>query len=310
VINTTSNRNLLWLCGSQEAIAVSRDDGDHWEIKHLENASQRTLLEVDFADANFGYATGTGGLFLTTTDGGETWVDRPMINEIIPQASFADEKHGLVKTAKSLLFTVDGGLHWSKVSEGQNAEVIHHFSHVFSLAALDDARMGVMLKEAGAQYYSQAFLFTEDSGKSWNSPSIPNVTLYSFLRVGGLYWAVGTEVIHKDQPGGGYGVPIALYSPDGENWERSSADLSACQLEMCTLCNAQGCLYSNGGIAQFFSGRTALLEFPPNKGLTTRWASTDSAVCFAGGGHVECTSLKKVQAPSQPQLRVPPIVVP
>jgi hypothetical protein len=34
--------------------------------------------------------------------------------------------------------------------------------------------------------------------------------LYSFLRVHGKYWAVGTEVVHKDQPGGGYGVPVLV----------------------------------------------------------------------------------------------------
>jgi hypothetical protein len=90
----------------------------------------------------------------------------------------------------------------------------------------------VMLKQGAAQYESQAFLSTQDSGKSWNFLDIPNVTLYSFLRVEGRYWAVGTEVIHKDQPGGGYAVPVALYSSDGEKWNHSIGDLSACKLEM------------------------------------------------------------------------------
>ncbi|HTA22495.1 MAG TPA: YCF48-related protein [Terriglobales bacterium] len=310
VINLTSNGNLLWICGSNESIAVSHDNGTHWEVKHVKTASERTLLEIDFASENFGYTTGTGGLLLTTTDGGETWIDHNFTDQTIAQASFSDENHGVVRAADSVLFTVDGELHWASVSEGQNAEIMHHFRHVFSVVALDDSRMGVMLKEGGAQYFSQAFLFTQDLGKSWIASSIPNVTLYSFLRREGLYWAVGTEVIHKDQPGGGYAVPVALYSSDGESWKHSNADLSACQLRMCTVCNTQGCLYANGGIARFFSGTTTLFEFPPNKELTTRWASTGSAFCFVHSGKVECTALKSAQTPNPSDFPVPPVVVP
>jgi photosystem II stability/assembly factor-like uncharacterized protein len=180
VINVAGKGNLLWICGSSESIAVSRDNGGEWEVKHIETASQRTLLQIDFASEKFGYATGTGGLLLTTTDGGEAWVDHNFTDQTIAQASFSDENHGVAGAADSVLFTVDGGLHWAKVSEGQNAEIMHHFRHVLSVVALDDSRMGVMLKEGRAQYFSQALLFTQDSGKTWIAPSIPNVTLYSF----------------------------------------------------------------------------------------------------------------------------------
>jgi len=46
-------------------------------------------------------------------------------------------------------------------------------------------------------------------------------------------WMVGTEAIHKDQPGGGDGVPVALYSSDGEKWDHSSNDPSSCKSQMC-----------------------------------------------------------------------------
>jgi Photosynthesis system II assembly factor YCF48 len=298
VANASGNGHSLWLCGSNEALAVSRDDGNHWEVRRLQKASERSLMSVGFANPKFGYATGTGGVFLTTADGGESWVDRTTFQETIVQASFADDEHGLVKTAKSIMFTTDGGSHWSKVSDGQNQEDMRHFPHVFSLVALDSAHMAVMLKEGPAQYSAQALVFTKDSGKTWGFLNIPNVTLYSFLRVDGQYWAVGTEVIHKDEPGGGYAVPVALYSTDGETWEHTDAELSACRLEMCTLCRSQGCLASNGVIAQIFSKEAALYAFPPNQGLTTKWASTDSAVCFVRAHVVECASLQKAQARS------------
>jgi photosystem II stability/assembly factor-like uncharacterized protein len=116
VTNAGRNGSSLWLCGNNEALAVSLDNGTHWEVKHLQKASERSLRDVDFADAKFGYATGTAGVFLTTTDGGETWADHTTTRETIIQASFADEQHGLVQTAKSLMFTTDGGSNWLKVS--------------------------------------------------------------------------------------------------------------------------------------------------------------------------------------------------
>jgi photosystem II stability/assembly factor-like uncharacterized protein len=104
---------------------------------------------------------------------------------------------------------MDGGSTWPVVSAGDDAEVLKTFPYTYSLVALDAAHMAVMLKQGSAQYEPQAFLVTSDGGKSWRVVNIPNVTLYSFLRAQGTYWAIGTEVVHKDKPGGGYAVPVA-----------------------------------------------------------------------------------------------------
>lgn len=269
-----------------------------------------SLLNIDFADSRFGYAAGTGGVLLTTVDGGETWTAHPGISESILQISFSDPEHALIRTSASLLFTVDGGLHWSAVSPGQNEEDIKEFPYTFSLVALDGSHMAAMLKQGDAQYESQAFLFTRDSGKSWSFLNIPNVTLYSFLRAAGRYWAVGTEVIHKEQPGGGYAVPVALYSSDGEKWDRSTGDLSECKLEMCTACNAQGCFSSNGVVSRIFSGKTAYSAFPSDEKLTTKWAATDGVICFVES-RIECAGLKNPsQAPPSVRAPMPTVVSP
>jgi photosystem II stability/assembly factor-like uncharacterized protein len=309
VLSVTSNGQSFWACGTDEGIAVSPDNGAHWQVKH-----QRTdgglLLNIDFADSKFGYAAGTGGLLLTTVDGGETWVSHPGITETILQVSFANPEHGIVRTPTSLLFTLDGGLHWSPVSVGQNSDDTKNFPYTFSLVALDSAHMAVMLKEGAAQYETQGFLFTEDSGKTWHFLNIPNVTLYSFLRVRDRYWAVGTEVIHKDQPGGGYAVPVALYSADGETWNHSTNDLSACKLEMCTVCTTGGCFSSNGLISRIFADKTTYAAFPSDEELTPKWASTDSTVCFVGTG-LQCAPLTALaQAPSGSGSPVPTVVAP
>ncbi|MGB8494613.1 MAG: YCF48-related protein [Candidatus Acidiferrum sp.] len=307
VLNIASAGHLLWVCGTDESIAVSSDNGVHWQVRH-QTMDGGLLLNIDFADAKFGYAAGTGGLILTTVDGGETWLPHAAINETILQVSFADLQHGIIRTPASLLFTVDGGLHWSTVSAGQNSEDIKQFPYTFSLVALDGSHLAVMLKQGTAQYESQAFLSTQDSGKSWSFVKIPNVTLYSFLRVDGQYWAIGTEVIHKDQPGGGYGVPVALYSSDGQKWNHSAGDLSSCKLEMCTVCNTQGCFSSNGVISRVFLEKTTYSAFPSNKELTPKWGSTDSTICFVGS-HLQCAALQALpHAPGSAGSPVPTVV--
>ena len=122
VLNIMSTGQLLWVCGTDETVAVSSDNGAHWQVKH-QKVDGALLLNIDFADSKFGYATGTGGLILATVDGGETWVPHSGTSETILQASFADLQHGLVRTPTSLLFTVDGGLYWTAVSVGQNEEI-------------------------------------------------------------------------------------------------------------------------------------------------------------------------------------------
>src|SRR3974377_308854 len=77
VLNTTANSGSLWTCGTDEAIAVSSDDGQNWEVKHR-TPDGNSLLNIEFVNESFGYATGTGGILLTTEDGGKTWLSQPV----------------------------------------------------------------------------------------------------------------------------------------------------------------------------------------------------------------------------------------
>jgi hypothetical protein len=250
-------------------------------------------LNIDFASDGFGYAAGTGGSFLTTDDGGKTWLSHSMGKDAILQASFSDAQHGIIRTPGSLLFTADGGSHLSVVSDGQNADEIKHFPYTFALVALDTAHLAVMLKAGSAQYEGQRFLVTSDSGKTWTVTLIPDSTLYSFLRVQGKYWTVGTQVVHKDKPGGGYAVPVAFYSSDGEKWIQSTSDVSACKLHMCVACKKEGCFSSNGTISNIFLDKTTYSEFPSDPDLSPKWASSDSTICFVSN-RLQCASLKRV----------------
>ena len=302
-VNIVSTGNELWTCGTDEGLAVSFDNGLHWQLRHQKRDGS-VLLNIDFADNKFGYASGTNGLLLTTVDGGETWEQHTLSVNTLLHASFSDPQHGLIHTRTSLLVTSDGGVHWSSVLTGLTQEQLKEFRFPASLVALDAKHMGVMLSAGPAQYYAKAFVFTRDGGSSWTFQTIPNTTVYSFLRNSARYWVVGTEVIEKDKPGGGYAVPLAMYSADGEGWNRSPSDLSPCRLHTCTLCSSRGCLARNGTVVDIFGPKTTLHEFTPNPEATTKWASTDSSICLVTD-RILCANLEvslKVGETAGPQL--------
>lgn len=301
-----SDGSSIWACGADEGIAVSVDGGAHWQIRH-QTPEGNLLLNIQFLNSKFGYSAGTGGLILITEDGGETWTHHPGPSATVLQISFSDSQHGLIRIPGALEFTADGGKNWSLISVDPNT--LKTFRYTFSLAEIDANHMAVMLKQGAAQYEPQAFLITSDAGKSWQIVNIPNVTLYSFLPVQGKYWTVGTEVVGKDQPGGGHAVPVALYSSDGVSWTHSTDDLSACRPEMCVACKPQGCLSSNGTITDPFGTVTTYRAFTSESKLTPNWAATDSAMCFVGSG-ILCSALKATEKPTAGGDPVPATVGP
>ena len=308
VLSLASDGSLIWACGTDEGIAVSADGGAHWQLKH-QTPDGNLLLNIQFATAKFGYAAGTGGLVLTTDDGGVSWITHSGPNATILQISFSDPKHGLIRIPDAIKSTADGGTSWSELSLASDSDVLKRYRYTYALAAIDADHMAVMLKQGAAQYEPQTFLVSTDAGKSWQRIDIPSVTLYSFLPAQGKYWAVGTEVVGKDRPGGGHAVPVALYSTDGITWSHSTNDLSACGPEMCVACTPQGCLSSNSTVTNIFGAHTSYLVFPPDDRLTTKWAATGSAMCFAGKD-VECTSVAPAEKPASGGNAVPSVVSP
>lgn len=311
-LGLTSVGNRLWVCGTQESLFVSSDGGANWEAKH-KKADGGLLLNVEFANEKFGYAAGSGGLLLMTEDGGESWKPVAGISETILQVSFADPTHGLVRTRSSLLYTVDGK-QWSEISaanlQGEDAKTFKEFQYTFALIALDDMRMAAMLKLDGAQYYDQRFLVTVDGGRAWKLVELPSVTLKSFLEVNGKYQAVGTEVIHKEDKGGGYAVAAAFVSTDGQKWEHTSGDISLCKPDLCGICRVEGCMIENGAMARIFLDKPTLAVFAVTKDFTPKWAATEGHICFVASD-LKCAVMKENAASFNKDVPpLPPVMTP
>ncbi len=75
-----------WAVGHDSLILNSTDGGESWKVQYrdpaLEHVSEddelleKPLMDVWFRDSQTGFAVGAYGLFLSTSDGGQSWEDR------------------------------------------------------------------------------------------------------------------------------------------------------------------------------------------------------------------------------------------
>ena len=176
------------------------------------------LRAVYFVDEQAGWAVGSKGALLRTTDGGRSWEVRPRPTEdTLRDVYFANEETGwlvcdrsiyLLKTKTEprsyLLKTVDGGASWSRVEvTGADVDVL-----LTRVAFIDDTR-GWAFGEMGALYT------TTDGGVNWSRQVLPT----KHLLLGGAFLAAGQGWLV------GAGNTILYYNADGDSWRAGSLPL-------------------------------------------------------------------------------------
>lgn len=280
----TSSGDVFWVTGTGESIASS-PDGQSWKVSHHADIGGASLIGIQFPTSSFGFAFGTGGTLLTTTDGGATWQSHHLADSPILLASFADPEHGIFRTSSSLYY-VDGASPPHPISEPK--DTLKRFPYVPFLSALSPEKMAAVLSEG--PYSEAGYLSTVDAGKSWQFYDPPSTGIRDLLSVGDSYWTTGHEVVGKDKPGGGNGVPMAMSSQDGVHWSRTPNDIRACRWEYCALCTTKGCLASGNLLVNFFEGSTTYHTIP-NGPLTGKWATSGGRICTIHGGELACASL-------------------
>lgn len=293
-----SNNGAFWICGPDESIASS-PDGKNWTMHHRASGAGAMLFGIEFYSASFGYAYGTGGTVLFTNDGGDTWEAHHFGDETILVASFSDPTHGLLRTAPAL-FYLDGSGSPRQIAEP--ADTLHRFPFTPFLVALSPDRMTAVLSEG--PYSEGGFLATIDGGKTWGFYDPPSTGIKDLLRVDGKYWTTGHEVVGKDKPGGGNGVPMASYSDDGTHWTHTTNEIHPCHWEYCVICNSQGCLASGTLLVDFFHEGTTYSAIPKGA-LTAKWAVVGENICTINQS-VSCASLGNVSdAEASPEVSLP-----
>lgn len=173
------------------------------------------LHAVFFVDQNRGWAVGSRGALLATSDGGQSWQLKPQPTEdVIRDVYFTDELNGWLvcerniyelqsnKDARAYLMkTTDGGEHWKRINM-RGADIDGRLSR----AVFTRGGNGWAFGEGGAVYT------TRDSGANWLRLQTPT----RFLLLGGAFiddnngWLVGT------------GATILKTVDGGETWRVSS----------------------------------------------------------------------------------------
>jgi hypothetical protein len=274
-MNIVENDGVLWICGADELIMASTDGGKSWAASHTSKDSG-VLLNIGFANGQVGYATGTTGYLLMTDDSGKTWKRTKAPEQVLYAASFSDEQHGIVHAPRAIYTTSDAGVSWVPVKIDLQSDDLKGFPYVSTVLALDAKHMIIVVSEGEDSANHQKLIVTKDSGVSWKVIDVPSTGLLDLSKHAGEYWFAGMEVIEKDKPGGGHGVPLLMHSPDGETWTHV-ARWSPKEFDVC---NMQGCLYWDGaGVQLPPASPVNYWTFPAEKLITAKWAVGKDGIC-------------------------------
>lgn len=103
------------------SIYSSDDYGTNWDLRFSLTTELNSfldsneILDIYFLDNDLGYGVGNNGIFLKTTDGGDTWVASfisPFSN--MSTVFFTSENVGYTNIAGGISKTIDGGETWSQ----------------------------------------------------------------------------------------------------------------------------------------------------------------------------------------------------
>lgn len=137
-------------------IAATSDSGATWQRNYYRRGELLYYFkDIGFADNMNGFITGGNGWFLTTSDGGATWVDKSA------KVPFTDI-YGIDFVTSNLAFATDytGGIHKS-TDAGNSWTQIYGVVRAFSEVGFSNQTTGWA---AGSQ---GNILFTNDGGNNW-----------------------------------------------------------------------------------------------------------------------------------------------
>lgn len=182
--------SFVWAVGHDEVILHSTDAGNHWLRQHVNTEAFGPLLDVLFLDPQRGFAIGTEGTMLSTTDGGQTWTpglitdrqkggaaaDEPVADDgedaeesLVASDDMGEDEtpphlNAIVRTSKGLLIVGESGAGYRSEDDGaswERFELPYHGS-MFGAVVLDDDSV-VAFGLRGKAFQSS------DLGRNWNA---------------------------------------------------------------------------------------------------------------------------------------------
>ena len=194
-----------WLISGGDIFQTS-DGGASLTLQAHHNV---TFRDITFVDATHGWAVGDPanatkgtGIIYRTTDGGKSWLRvRLQLVGGVNAVSFANRKVGWAVCARSVLRTVDGGLHWTVC--------------VRTVRLLNDVQ-ALGTRQAWACGNVDTLLHTVDGGATWkslNTGTHENLSVIQFTSADSG-WVAGTKTIFHTTDGGAHWTGQASIGPE------------------------------------------------------------------------------------------------
>ena len=144
--------SLVYLLCEQGGLMVTTDGGKTWSNR--DTGAKGHMRNIEFSDANHGFAVGDDGLLVATADGGKTWEPRKTgATENLTAIQFVGQSGWVTGYGGVVLHSADGGATWAP----QTSNTKESLENLFFL----DAERGWAVGWAGL------ILRTTDGGKTW-----------------------------------------------------------------------------------------------------------------------------------------------
>ncbi len=187
--------SLVYLLCEQGGILVTPDGGATWSTR--DTGITGHLRNIDFIDADHGFAVGDDGLLVATDNGGRKWdVRKAGVKESLASIQFVGQSGWAAGFDGVIIHTEDGGRTWTPQETGTKESL----ESIFFL----DANRGWAVGWAGT------ILRTTDGGKKWEQ-----------VKSDAAQWSL-SSVYFRDEKSGwivGFGGQILRSDDSGATWK-------------------------------------------------------------------------------------------
>jgi photosystem II stability/assembly factor-like uncharacterized protein len=225
--------------GNSECMLRTTNGATNWVITNSYNGGPilRYMNDLYFVNSSDGFAAGTNGRILKTSDGGLTWTSISSGSIEWKSIWFTSPMNGYVVGNNTILKTTDGGSTWQPTTVSGNLTSVSFGSPMVGFASgggvfyrtIDGGIIWTLMPEpfssTGAVYAvnqdtvylaaDQGIAISRDAGISWEKfTSITNSTINNILFTDETHgWACGNlGDVFKTVNGGGSSAPISYFT--------------------------------------------------------------------------------------------------
>lgn len=200
-----------WVVGNYDAVLRTRDGGNSWQVLSYSILSDNFYYSIEFISPDTGYISGnlgsvySSGVLKKTTDGGETWTDIPIPDNVysIEDIEVLGDGSVWIGDTYKMYYTLNDGGDWDTVSFYPYSVNIKKFE------LLDELNIKIL---TGYGLYSSS-----DGGTTWEYSAITNQSSLT-----NMFW-LDSENCYSSGSGG-----MIMHSNDsGHTWEEFSSGMRA-----------------------------------------------------------------------------------